>query len=70
MLNDYSNYTTFWNKDDFLELNDEMVEENINYYINEITEYSYEIFGENKNEKKSRISYCLNYFMFYVFETI
>ena len=52
LLNDFSNYTPFWSKDDFLELNDEMVEENINYYINEITEYSYEIFGENKNEKK------------------
>ena len=52
LLNDYSNYTPFWSKDDFLELNDEMVEENINYYINEITEYYYEIFGEHENEKK------------------
>ena len=33
-------------------LNDEMVEENINYYINEITEYYYEIFGGNEKEKK------------------
>jgi hypothetical protein len=52
LLNDYSNYTPFWSKDDFLELNDEMVEENINYYINEITEYYYEIFGGKENEKK------------------
>ena len=36
MLNDYSNYTPFWKNDDYNELNDEMVEENISYYINEI----------------------------------
>ena len=52
LLNEYSNYTPFWNKDDFLELNDEMVEDNINYYINEITSYYQEIF--NNNKKKTR----------------
>ena len=65
LLNDYSNYTPFWSKDDFLELNDEMVEENINYYINEITEYYYEIFGENENEKK-KFDFIL-FKLFYVF---
>ena len=65
LLNDYSNYTPFWSKDDFLELNDEMVEENINYYINEITEYYYEIFGENENEKK-KYDFML-FKLFYVF---
>jgi hypothetical protein len=38
--------------DDFLELNEETVEEYINYYINKITEYFYEIFGGTENEKK------------------
>ena len=65
MLNDFSNYTPFWSKDDFLELNDEMVEENINYYINEITEYYYEIFGENEKEKK-KYDFML-FKLFYVF---
>ena len=37
--------------DDFLELNEETVEENINYYINKITEYYYEILGGTENEK-------------------
>ena len=65
LLNDFSNYTPFWSKDDFLELNDEMVEENINYYINEITEYYYEIFGENEKEKK-KYDFML-FKLFYVF---
>ena len=50
LLNDYSNYTPFWGRNDFSELNDEMVEENINYYINEIIDYYQEIF--DKKEKK------------------
>ena len=29
LINDFSNYTPFWSKDDLIELNDEMVEENI-----------------------------------------
>ena len=62
MLNDYSNYTPFWNKDDFIELNDEMVEENINYYINEITNYYQEIFNNNKKKH----DYIL-FKLFYVF---
>ena len=62
LLNDYSNFTPFWSKDDFLELNDEMVEENINYYINEITDYYQEIF-ENKEQKYDFILFKI----FYVF---
>ena len=50
-INDYSNYTPFivWM---IFYLNDEMVEEYINYYMNELTEYYYEIFGGNEKEKK------------------
>ena len=33
LLNDYSNYTPFWSKDDCLDLNDDMVEDNINYLM-------------------------------------
>ena len=62
LLNDYSNFSPFWSKDDFLELNDEMVEENINYYINEITDYYQEIF-ENKEKKYDFILFKI----FYVF---
>ena len=63
MLNDYSNYTPFWNQDNFLELNDEMVEENINYYINEITDYYHDIF--DKKEKKYDF---MLFKLFYVFD--
>ena len=62
MLNDYSNYTPFWSKDDFIELNDETVEENINYYINEIANYYQEIF----DKKKKKHDYIL-FKLFYVF---
>ena len=62
LLNDYSNYTPFWNQDNFLELNDEMVEENINYYINEITDYYHDIF--DKKEKKYDF---MLFKLFYVF---
>ena len=48
LINDYSNYTPFWTKDDFIELSDSMVEENINYYINEINDYYEEIFVKKK----------------------
>ena len=62
MLNDYSNYTPFWKNDDYSELNDEMVEENINYYINEITDYYQQIF-DKKKKKQDFILFKL----FYVF---
>ena len=62
LINDFSNYTPFWSKDDLIELNDEMVEENINYYINEIIDYYSEIF--DKKEKK--IDFML-FKLFYVF---
>ena len=62
LLNDYSNYTPFWSKDDFLELNDEMVEENINYYINEITDYYQDIF----DKRKKKFDFML-FKLFYVF---
>ena len=62
LLNDYSNYTPFWSKDDCLDLNDDMVEDNINYYINEITDYYQEIF--EKNEKKCDF---ILFKVFYVF---
>ena len=62
LLNDYSNYTPFWKKDDFLELNDQLVEDNINYYINEINDYYQQIF-ENKEKKHDFILFKL----FYVF---
>ena len=62
LLNDFSNYTPFWSKDDFLELNDEMVEENINYYINEITDYYQEIF----EKRKKKYDFML-FKLFYVF---
>ena len=50
MLEEYEKKNLFY-KSDFLKFNI-MVEENINYYINEITEYYYEIFGGKENEKK------------------
>ena len=62
LINDFSNYTPFWSKDDLIELNDEMVEENINYYINEIIDYYSEIF--DKKEKK--FDFML-FKLFYVF---
>ena len=62
MLNDYSNYTPFWKNDDYNELNDEMVEENISYYINEITDYYQQIF-DKKKKKQDFILFKL----FYVF---
>ena len=62
MLNDYSNYTPFWKKDDYDDLNDETVEENINYYINEITDYYQQIFDKRK-KKEDFILFKL----FYVF---
>ena len=62
LINDFSNYTPFWTKDDLVELNDEMVEENINYYINEIIDYYSDIF--DKREKK--FDFML-FKLFYVF---
>ena len=62
LINDFSNYTPFWSKDDLIELNDEIVEENINYYINEIIDYYSEIF--DKKEKK--FDFML-FKLFYVF---
>ena len=62
LINDFSNYTPFWTRDDLIELNDEMVEENINYYINEIIDYYSEIF--DKREKK--FDFML-FKLFYVF---
>jgi len=62
MLNDYSNYTPFWKSDDYDDLNDELVEENINYYINEITDYYQQIF-DKKKKKEDFILFKL----FYVF---
>ena len=62
LINDFSNYTPFWSKDDLIELNDEMVEENINYYINEISDLYSDIF--DKSEKK--IDFML-FKLFYVF---
>ena len=62
LINDFSNYTPFWSKDDLIELNDEMVEENINYYINEIIDYYSEIF--DKKEKKFDL---MLFKLFYVF---
>lgn len=62
MLNDYSNYTPFWKNEDYDDLNDEMVEENINYYINEITDYYQQIF-DKKKKKEDFILFKL----FYVF---
>ena len=62
LINDYSNYTPFWSKDDLLELNDDMVEENINYYINEIVDYYEDII------EKSEIKFDFILFkIFYVF---
>ena len=62
LINDFSNYTPFWTRDDLIELNDEIVEENINYYINEIIDYYSEIF--DKREKK--FDFML-FKLFYVF---
>ena len=62
LLNDYSNYTPFWSKDDFLELNDEFAEENINYYINEINGYYQDIF----DEREKKFDFIL-FKIFYVF---
>ena len=62
LLNDYSNYTPFWGGNDFSDLNDEMVEENINYYINEIIDYYQEIF----DKKKKKYDFIL-FKLFYVF---
>jgi len=62
MLNDYSNYTPFWKSDDYDDLNDDLVEENINYYINEITDYYQQIF-DKKKKKEDFILFKL----FYVF---
>jgi hypothetical protein len=62
LLNDYSNYTPFWSKDDCLDLNDDMVEDNINYYISEITDYYQEIF--EKNDRKCDF---ILFKLFYVF---
>ena len=62
LINDFSNYTPFWSKDDLIELNDEMVEENINYYINEISDLYSDIF--DKSEKK--FDFML-FKLFYVF---
>ena len=62
LINDFSNYTPFWSKDDLIELNDEMVEENINYYINEISDLYSDIF--DKSGKK--FDFML-FKLFYVF---
>ena len=62
LINDFTNYTPFWQKDDLIELNDEMVEENIEYYINEISDYYQEII------ENTEIKYDFNLFkLFYVF---
>jgi hypothetical protein len=62
LINDFKNYTPFWSRDDLLELNDDMVEENINYYMNEIIDYYDDIV------EKSRIKIDFMLFkLFYVF---
>ena len=62
LINDFRNYTPFWSRDDLLELNDDMVEENINYYMNEIIDYYDDIV------EKSRIKIDFMLFkLFYVF---
>ena len=62
LINDFKNYTPFWSRDDLLELNDDMVEENINYYMNEIIDYYDDIV------EKSRIKINFMLFkLFYVF---
>ena len=62
LINDFRNYTPFWSKGDLLELNDDVVEENINYYINEIVDYYEEIID------KSEIKFDFILFkLFYVF---
>ena len=48
LINDFRNYTPFWSKGDLLELNDDVVEENINYYINEIVDYYEEIIDKSE----------------------
>ena len=62
LINDFSNYTPFWSKDDLLELNNELVEENINYYINEIIDYYEDIIEKSKKN----IDFML-FKIFYVF---
>ena len=62
LINDFKNYTPFWSRDDLLELNNDMVEENINYYINEIIDYYEEII----NKSKIKIDFML-FKLFYVF---
>ena len=64
LINDFSTYTPFWTKDDLIELNNEIVEENINYYINEINDYYNDIFEKGK---KNLIICYLNYFTFLFF---
>ena len=62
LINDFKNYTPFWSRDDLLELNEDMVEENINYYMNEIIDYYDDIV------EKSRIKIDFMLFkLFYVF---
>ena len=62
LINDFRNYTPFWSKGDLLELNDDVVEENINYYINEIVDYYEEIID------KSEVKFDFILFkLFYVF---
>ena len=62
LINDFKNYTPFWSKDDLLELNNELVEENINYYINEIIDYYEDIVDKSKKN----IDFTL-FKLFYVF---
>ena len=62
LLNDYSNYTPFLKKDDFFELNDQMVENNTNYYINEINDYYQQIF------KKKKKTWFILFKSFYIFD--
>ena len=62
LINDFKNYTPFWSRDDLLELNDDMVEENINYYMNEIIDYYDDIVEKSRN----KIDFML-FKLFYVF---
>ena len=62
LINDFSTYTPFWTKDDLIELNNEIVEENINYYINEINDYYNDIIEKSKK----KFDYML-FKLFYVF---
>ena len=62
LINDFKNYTPFWSRDDLLELNDDMVEENINYYMNEIIDY----YDDIVEKSKIKIDFML-FKLFYVF---